>query len=288
MGRCLWMALALTWSACAGTPPDPVASVAVELERDEVVLGGVLRMGYRFGMAEGQSPLTKNHRVFVHFVDADGDVMWTDDHDPPEPTSTWRQGQLISYERTVFLPPYPYIGTATIRVGLYPPNGAERLPLIGEDDGARSYKVGTLELLPQSEDVFLRFVNGWHEPEVMPGNPGVRWRWTQAEAMVAFRNPHRDVRLHLRVDGRPDLVGGPQGVVLKIADREVAEFSLETSEVELKQISITQAQLGDEDMIELLIVVDGSFVPAEGAVGGTTDTRELGIRVFNMIIDANG
>ena len=52
--------------------------------------------------------------MFVHFVNAEDEQMWTDDHDPPRPTRTWKPGETIQYTRTVFVPSYPYNGRATI------------------------------------------------------------------------------------------------------------------------------------------------------------------------------
>ena len=40
----------------------------------------------------------------VHVVDTDEELMWTDDHHPPTPTSQWKPGQTIEYTRTVFVP----------------------------------------------------------------------------------------------------------------------------------------------------------------------------------------
>ena len=291
MARLFWTALALgiAVSACtAPPPPDPIASVKVTLDRNEVVLGSVVGMSFQFSILEEHVGLTEDYRVFVHFVDADGEVMWTDDHNPPQPTSNWIPGQIVEYDRKVFLPMYPYIGTATIRVGLYSANGGERLALVGDDDGSLSYTGGTLELLPQSENVFLIFQDGWHDLEVIPDDHDVQWRWTMANATISFRNPRSDVLLYLRADGRPDLVGGPQGVVLEIEGREVARFLIETTQAELREIPISQEQLGDQNLVELGIVVDGAFIPAERVDADNNDTRELGIRVFDILVDAHG
>jgi hypothetical protein len=290
MVRLFWTALALgvAVSACTVPQPDPIASVKVMLDRNAAVLGSVIGMSFQFSILEEHVGLTENYRVFVHFVDADGEVMWTDDHNPPQPTSNWIPGQIVEYDRKVFLPMYPYIGTATIRVGLYSASGGERVALVGDDDGSLSYKGGTLELLPQSENVFLIFQDGWHDLEVMPDDHDMQWRWTMANATVSFRNPRSDVLLYLRADGRPDLVGGPQGVVLEIEGREVARFLIETTQAELREIPISQEQLGDQNIVELGIVVDGAFIPAERVEADNGDTRELGIRVFDILVDAHG
>ena len=290
MVRLFWTALALGVAvlACTVPQPYPIASVKVMLDRNEVVLGSVVGMSFQFSILEEHVGLTEDHRVFVHFVDADGEVMWTDDHDPPQPTSNWIPGQVVEYDRKVFLPMYPYIGTATIRVGLYSANSGERVALVGDDDGSLSYKGGTLELLPQSENIFLIFQDGWHDLEVIPGDHDMQWRWTMANATVSFRNPRSDVLLYLRADGRPDLVGGPQGVVLEIEGREVTRFLIETTQAELREIPISQEQLGDQNMVELGIVVDGAFIPAERVEDDNDDTRELGIRVFDILVDAHG
>jgi hypothetical protein len=290
MVRLFWTALALgvAVSACTVPQPDPIASVKVMLDRNAAVLGSVVGMSFQFSILEEHVGLTENYRVFVHFVDAEGEVMWTDDHNPPQPTSNWIPGQIVEYDRKVFLPMYPYIGTATIRVGLYSASGGERVALVGDDDGSLSYKGGTLELLPQSENVFLIFQDGWHDLEVMPDDHDMQWRWTMANATVSFRNPRSDVLLYLRADGRPDLVGGPQGVVLEIEGREVARFLIETTQAELREIPISQEQLGDQNIVELGIVVDGAFIPAERVEADNGDTRELGIRVFDILVDAHG
>ena len=56
--------------------------------------------------------------MFVHVVDTDDELMWTDDHNPPTPTTQWKPGQTIEYTRTVFVPVFPYVGDATIQLGL--------------------------------------------------------------------------------------------------------------------------------------------------------------------------
>ncbi|PYR33652.1 MAG: hypothetical protein DMF89_12865 [Acidobacteria bacterium] len=42
----------------------------------------------------------------------------------------------------------------------------------------------------------------------------------------------------------------------------------------------------DQDLAELQIVVDRSFVPALASAWASDDTRELGVRVFHAYVDA--
>ena len=99
-------------------PAPPVATPSVTLSRAKVPLGAPVDITYRFAVAPDAPAFTENNRVFVHVVDTDEKLMWTDDHDPPTPTTQWKPGQTIEYVRTVFIPVRPYIGGASIHLGL--------------------------------------------------------------------------------------------------------------------------------------------------------------------------
>ena len=62
-----------------------------------------MEITYRFVVAPDAPPFGEDHWVFVHFLDADRELMWTDDHEPPTPTSGWQPGQKLSYSRTMFV-----------------------------------------------------------------------------------------------------------------------------------------------------------------------------------------
>ena len=90
----------------------------------------------------------------------------------------------------MFIPSYPYVGAAKIVAGVYSPGNNERLKLSNEDRGDRSYKVVDFELLPQTENIFVIFKDGWHPAEVVAEGAGrTEWQWTKKEATLAFRNP---------------------------------------------------------------------------------------------------
>lgn len=279
------LASVLAWG-CAEPTPDPVMSGTLTLDRAEAPLGSPIEMVYSFSLFDSVPAFDRDYRVLAHFLDADDQVMWTDDHDPPTPTTAWRPGQTITYARTLFLPLYPYVGEASISVGLYATDDSARVPMMGEDVGQRAYRMGTLQLLPQSENVFSIHQSGWHDPETLSADPSVGWRWTEQEAILAFRNPNDNVVFYLEAAGRPDLLDGAQTVTLSIGDVVIEAFTLVSQSRELRQIPIAVEQFGTSEMVELKIAVDGTFVPAERSAANAGDTRTLGLRVFEAFVDA--
>src|SRR5207245_8791746 len=54
--------------------------------------------------------------------------------------------------------------------------------------------------LPQTENVFVMFKDGWHPAETPPDNAAVEWQWTKKEATLSVRNPKKDVVFYLHLD----------------------------------------------------------------------------------------
>jgi len=277
--------MAVTLAGC-GSKDDapPVASVSLTLSKSAVPLGSPIEMTYRFEVAPGMA-FDGNYRVFMHLLDSDGVNRWSDDHDPPTRTSEWRPGQAVEYTRTSFMPVVPYLGEATIRVGLYRADAPDtRAPLSAPEPEGRSYKVATLRVLPQSENIFVVVRSGAHPSEFAPENPAREWFWTNREYVASFRNPKKDATLYLEFDGRPDLFDQPQMVSVYLGSQSVTSFAADSVNPTLRRIPLRADQLGSVDMAELRIAVDRSFVPA-AMPGGGQDTRELGIRVYHLFVD---
>jgi hypothetical protein len=281
-------AVLLASSACSqGDTQPPVATVTFSANKTRVPLGSPLELTYRFNVAP-DAKFDNDYRVFVHFVDADGGVLWNDDHDPNPPTTQWRPGQTIQYTRTRFLPVVPFLGEVKVTVGLY--RDSARLPLQGLDPAdrestTREYKVGVLTLLPTSENIFIFKKNGWHPTEFAAENPTLEWEWTQKVATLTLKNPRKDVYLYLEFDARTDVFPDrPQQVSVFSGDQMVDTFPAATGTPTLKRIPVTAAQLGTNEMAELRIEVDRTFVPAKLPAGGR-DVRELGIRVYNVFVE---
>jgi hypothetical protein len=280
-------AVALTTLAGCGTAQEsvpPVASLDVTLSRTRIALGSPVDMQYRFTVAP-DAPALAASRVFVHFLDVDNELMWTDDHEPPTPISAWKPGETIEYERTLFAPVwYPYVGPGRIVAGLYNPADNARLPLSGTDRGDRSYTAAEIELLPQTENVFLIFKDGWHAAEVAGDNQSVEWQWMKKEATIDFRNPRTGVTLYFKADNPARLPGGASQVELRIGEAVIATVPIGAEERPIERIPISAAQLGESEMVELRLVADRTLVPALEPAANSGDTRELGARVFHAFV----
>ena len=277
-------------AGCRSKQPEapPVATPTVTLARQRVALGSPLDITYTFVVAK-DAHFDQNHRVMAHVIDADEELIWTDDHNPPTPTTEWKPGQTIQYTRTIFVPPCPYIGDATIQVGLYSTANQKRLPLGGEDMGQRAYKVAKFQLLPTTENVPVVYKEGWHPVEVGEHSScaSVEWQWTKKDATLVFRNPKKDSLLYLDVDNPGGVFTDSQQVQVSLGGKVIDEFTVTPKQPLLKKLPIAAAQFGTADMVELQLDVDKTFVPALMPASNSKDPRELGIRVFHAFIQPN-
>jgi len=135
-----------------GPPPDVVTNnpdPQVELARPFGPAGEITLLGYDIHNSEPgtlnskltlywqvNAPLPANYTVFVHLVDAQGNVAAQADSPPAAgayPTGLWDAGEII-----VDPHPLPNLepGRYRVLVGLYRPDTGERLPIADRPDGA--------------------------------------------------------------------------------------------------------------------------------------------------------
>ena len=279
-------ALALVTAACGRTEDTapPVAAPSVTLSRPDAAVGSPIDMTYRFVVANNAPAFAEDYWVFVHFVDADGELMWTDDHQPPTATRLWKPGATIEYARTMFIPKFPYTGETRVEVGLFSPESGARVPLEGQNVGMRSYRVATFNLRLQSDNVFVVFNNGWHETEVADEVSGLEWQWTKRVATLSFRNPKRDSVLFLQLDQPVKPFPEPQHVEVRVGPAVLDSFALPPGTRELRRINVTADQFGPGETVEVTIAVDKTFIPSSVPELRSTDPRELGVRVFRAFV----
>ena len=257
---------------------------SVSFNKPRAPIGSPVEITYRFEVGPDSEPIPKDYDLFVHFLDSHDALLFTDDHEPPEPTSSWEAGDTVEYKRTLFIPLYPYLGTASVKVGLYVPETGERLGLAGPGDGNLAYQVAQIELLDQKENIFLVYKEGWHQLENQPENRNIEWQWTKKEAVCSFRNPKKDSLLFFEADTNVAALEGPQQVSIWIGQTQIDTFPIESRDPVLKKIPIPASALGTEDWVDLRIVNGQAFVPQAKGVG--TDDRELGVRVYHLYIES--
>ena len=264
-------------------PAPAVATPSVSLNHDKAPLGSPIDITNKFVVAN-DAHFTEDYRVLVHVVDADDELIFAFDHNPQVPTSQWKPGQTIEYTRTEFIPIYPYVGEASIQVGLHSTVNQKRLPLAGDDVGQRAYKVARIQLQPQTENVFTVFKDGWHPAEVAEHNATVEWQWTKKAATLTFKNPKKDSVFYFSVDNPGSVFNEPQQVRITMNEQVVDEFTLQPKQPELRKIPLKASQLGTGDVSELVVTVDKTYVPAV-VMSSSKDPRELGVRVFHAFVD---
>src|SRR6185312_9719998 len=218
----LFAAFALSGCSAGDPVASPMVTPTLTLSRDRVPLGTPIEMTYKFVVA-ADAKIASNYKVMVHFGDQDDQLMYTDDHDPPKPTSQWKPGETVEYTRTFFTPVYPYVGEASIEIGMYAPNEKFRMPMAGTDTGHRSYKITKFQLLPQSDGVQMIYKDGFHSAEGATGN-GTGWHWTKREAVFAVKNPKKDATLYLDVDNPSALLNAPQQVTVALGGAMLDQF----------------------------------------------------------------
>ena len=285
LGITVLAVIAAGLSACRRkeAPAPPLATPSLTLNHDKAPLGSPIDIHYKFVVAN-DAHFPEDYRVMVHVVDADEELIFAFDHNPPIPTSQWKPGQTIEYTKTVFIPIYPYVGEASIQIGLHSTINQKRMPLAGEDVGQRAYKVARIQLQPQTENVFIVFKDGWHPAEVAEHNAMVEWQWTKKQATLSFKNPKKDCVLYLDVDNPGSVFNEAQQVQMHLGGKLVDEFTLQPKQPELRRVALKADQLGAGDVAELVISVDKTYVPAVINTS-SKDPRELGVRVFHAFLD---
>ena len=271
--------------ACAGSPRPAVGTVTLGVDRVNAPLGAPLEFNIRFDLAPDLVQFTEDYRVLLHILGTDEELLWAEDHDPPIPTTQWQPNQTVEYQYRIQVPMYPYVGEALIAVGLYSYRTGERLPLAGEDLGQMSYQVGTITLAPQPESSFLVYEDGWHSAEFSSDGRN-DWRWTTGRAVLSVRNPMADSVFSFELDARPDMFERPQTLAVLVGEKSVYEQQLDTNDRTYITQQISRADLGDDEIVEVVLTVDQTFSPASRG-GSPDDTRELGVRVFYTYFEAN-
>jgi hypothetical protein len=277
----LWLPACRSRKAAEINPIVP----SIKFNRARAPLGSPIEITYTWTLEPGAKKLPQDYRALVHFLDSHEVMLFEDDHAPVPPTSSWEPGKTYTYTRTKFIPVYPYVGDVEVRMGLYAhPGRAERPALKGEDSGMREYRVAKLEVLPQTENIFLVYKEGWHNPEPHPENPSIERTWTKKDALVSFKNPKKDVVIYLEADTSPKFFREAPVLTVAVGEKTGLVLPIDTSDVFLKKIKVKAEDLGSGEWVDLRLRMNQSFVPKLLSPPLNADDRELGVLVYHLYV----
>jgi hypothetical protein len=271
--------------ACRRRKPAEVNDIVpkIEVNRARAPLGSAIEVTYTWQLEPTAKKLAQDHRAFVHFLDSHRVMLFEDDHVPVPPVGQWEPGKTYSYTRTKFIPIYPYVGDVEVRVGLEPVARGERVALKAEDAGLREYKVAKMELLPQTENIFPVYKEGWHNPESSAQNPSLERTWTKKDALMSFKNPKKDVIVYLEADTNSKAFPQPPVLTVAVGNKAGLVVPIENSDVFLKKIRVKAEDLGQAEWVDLRLSMNQFFIPKEKGVNATDD-RELGLMVYHLYV----
>lgn len=207
----LLLAAAVPLAGC-GEEAEPVAEVAVEPQQLTLPYPEAREVEMSW---QPETPIQPDGPalVFVHLLDADGEVERTFDHPFPR---EWRPGQAVTYPvhlyQSLLAPPLPE-GEMALTVGLYDADG--RWPLEGgEEMGREEYRMATVEIPPFDPSVLPRldFVGEWSPLEPGADRQVLGSRWLGREGSITVEGAPTAGRLGLLLE-TPEAPAGVERVM---------------------------------------------------------------------------
>ncbi len=117
----------LTINATLG---DVARLLTAEADRGSLRPGETLHITFRW---QALRPVQNRYSVFVHLVNASGQIVTQDDSEPARgsrPTTTWTAGEVISDAHVLTVPADAAPGEYRVLVGLYLPEANVRVPVV--------------------------------------------------------------------------------------------------------------------------------------------------------------
>jgi hypothetical protein len=130
---------------------------------------------------------------------------------------------------------------------------------------------------PASQLVY-GFGEGWHEAEFV-NDTGLLWRWTSERAVLRIEAPPHAVRLQVRGESPLRYLPRPPNVTVSAGGTTIARF---TPDADFTWNIVVPADALARGGGAVTLATDRVYLP--GPAEGTTDTRHLGLRIFDVRI----
>jgi hypothetical protein len=79
----------------------------------------------------------------------------------------------------------------------------------------------------------------------------------------------------------------PRDVQLHVGDMLIDRFQLAAGAPEIRRIPVSADRLGGDEIVQMTLSVDRTVVPAQVPGSGSSDARELGVRVFDAFLEGS-
>lgn len=132
--------------------------------------------------------------------------------------------------------------------------------------------------LQSIDGTLVAYDEGWWEPEYNQ-RTGQMWRWTSREAKLWLYNPGRDLTLVISGEDPSRYYRGGTEMVVLAGERELARFKLDTHFSQAVRIPVEPLSVARG---RITLRVADTHVP--GKRRASTDMRELGIRIFDVMV----
>jgi hypothetical protein len=275
VGKALLWATLLTasWGCRVEAPGRPIRP---GFQGQRAQRGRPVVLNYSWDLGAQAVPPGSGYLAFVHFLDG-GRVVFTDDHVPVPPPTTWKPGTSYRYARVRFLDVPDTTRELEVRMGLYDPAGSRRLTLEGKHAGMHEYSVGRLAVGSPLVAIPLVYRGGWYLED--PGADGHQRIWTARTARTTFDNPRRDVIIYLESESNRAAFKTAPTMSVQIGDYGA------TAPVDLAGPSVAGFRfpaeaLGAGDSAEVRVSTSETFIPRQ--LGLNVDDRELGLLVSRL------
>ena len=113
--------------------------------------------------------------------------------------------------------------------------------------------------------------------------PSLERTWTKKDALVAFKNPKKDILVYLEADTNAKAFDAPPVLTLAVAGKTGVVVPIADSEIFMKKVRVKAADLGTEEWVDLRLSMNQSFVPKVKNLNAMDD-RELGLMVYHLYV----
>jgi hypothetical protein len=280
----LLLASLLCAAGCGESAPRMDVRVEVRCTQQSLPATGPLELTYFWQLAADAEAPGFDCLVYAHFRNADGDILWQDDHQPPVPTSRWRPGQTVEYRRIHFIPDTAPAEEVTLTVGLYDQQGTEgKVILAGRHGRAPGYDAARLDVLPAGRLPIVIYDQGWYNQESKPGQlEGPTWRWCRREAVCWAELPGRPCSLFLEVQAPLQTLDPAQPVTLELEGVVLAFFEIDGPGPVVHKFRLPEQLTAGKECVRLVVRTDRAAQPQPNGDAG--EKRELGLRFFHLAV----